>query len=51
MEQAFRDKHGYGMQEYQNDPPKIVEVEKRRERDYLQGQMVSAMIDRQAHRE
>lgn len=51
MEQAFRGRHGFGIDEYQNDPKKIVEVEKRREKDYVQGQQVSAMIDRQAHRE
>ncbi|MFK8795670.1 hypothetical protein ACWNS2_14075 [Planococcus plakortidis] len=51
MEQAFRDVHGYGLNEYQNDPQKILEVEKRREQDYRQGQTVAAQIERQAHRE
>lgn len=51
MEQAFRDVHGYGLNEYQNDPQKILEVEQRREQDYRQGQSVAAQIERQAHRE
>ncbi len=51
MEQAFRGVHGYGLNEYQNDPQKILEVEQRREQDYRQGQSVAAKIERQAHRE
>lgn len=51
MEQAFRDVHGFGIDEYQNDTDKIVQVEQRRERDYLQGQQVAARLERQVHRD
>lgn len=50
MQQAFRDVHGFGIDEYQNDTDKIVEVEQRREQDYRQGQQVAARLDRQVHR-
>lgn len=51
MEQAFRSKHGFGIDEYQNDPEKILAVEQRREQDYQLGQKVASQIERQAHRE
>lgn len=50
MEQAFRDVHGFGIDEYQNDTDKIIEVEQRREQDYRQGQEVAARLERQVHR-
>ena len=50
MQQAFRDVHGFGIDEYQNDTDKIIEVEQRREQDYRQGQQVAARLDRQVHR-
>jgi hypothetical protein len=50
MEQAFRDVHGFGINEYQNDTDKIIEVEQRREQDYRQGQQVAARLERQVHR-
>lgn len=51
MEQAFRDVHGFGIEEYQNDTDKIVKVEQRRERDYQQGQQVAARLERLVHRD
>lgn len=51
MEQAFRDVHGFGIDEYQNDTNKIVEVEQRRERDYQKGQLAAAKIERLVHRD
>ncbi|WKA59734.1 hypothetical protein QWY16_06290 [Planococcus shenhongbingii] len=50
MEQAFRDVHGFGIDEYQNDTDKIVVVEQRREQDYQQGQQVAARLERLVHR-
>lgn len=49
MEQAFRDVHGFGIDEYQNDTDKIVEVEQRRELDYRQAQKTAARLERQVH--
>lgn len=49
MEQAFRDVHGFGIEEYANDTNKIVQVEQRREADYRQGQQVAARLERQVH--
>ncbi|WP_192892945.1 hypothetical protein [Planococcus salinus] len=40
MEHAFRSKHGIGMDEYQNDPNKLIEVEQRRDREYEQEQRI-----------
>ncbi len=51
MEQAFRSAHGYGIDEYQNDPEKIVEVEQRRERDYNNSQRIVSHMERQVHRD
>ncbi|WP_169314362.1 hypothetical protein [Planococcus antarcticus] len=51
MEQAFRNAHGFGIDEYQNDPDKILEVEQRREKDYQLGQKVASQIERQIHRD
>ncbi|WP_162835045.1 hypothetical protein [Planococcus sp. CAU13] len=51
MEQAFRNAHGYGIDEYQNDPQKIVEVEQRREQDYNNSQQIVSRLERQAHRD
>jgi hypothetical protein len=50
MEQAFRDVHGFGIDEYKKDTDKIVKVEQRRERDYQQGQQVAAQLERLVHR-
>lgn len=50
MEQAFRDVHGFGINEYQNDTDKIIEVEQRREQDYRQGQQAAARLERQVHK-
>lgn len=51
MEQAFRSAHGYGIDEYQHDPEKIVEVEQRRERDYSNSQRIVSQMERQVHRD
>ncbi|MDJ0332084.1 MULTISPECIES: hypothetical protein [Planococcus] len=51
MEHAFRNAHGFGIDEYQNDPDKILEVEQRREQDYQLGQKVASQIERQVHRD
>lgn len=51
MEQAFRSAHGYGIDEYQNDTEKIIEVEKRRERDYSNSQRIVSQMERQVHRD
>ncbi|WP_164474940.1 hypothetical protein [Indiicoccus explosivorum] len=50
MEQAFRDKHGFGMNEYKQDPELLIEVEKRRERDYNKEQRIVSNLERQIHR-
>lgn len=51
MEQAFRSAHGYGIDEYQNDTEKIIEVEQRREQDYSNSQKVVSHLERQVHRD
>lgn len=51
MEQAFRNAHGYGIDEYQNDPEKIIEVEKRREQDHNDSQRIVSQLQQKAHRE
>lgn len=51
MEQAFRNAHGYGINEYQNDPEKIIEVEQRREQDYSNSQKIVSQLERQVHRD
>jgi len=51
MEQAFRNAHGFGIDEYQNDTDKIIEVEQRREQDYNNSLRIVSQIERQVHRE
>ncbi len=51
MEQAFRTAHGYGINEYQNDTDKIIEVEQRREQDYQKSQKIVSHLERQVHRD
>lgn len=51
MEQAFRNAHGFGINEYQNDPGKIIEVEQRRDQDYSDSQKIVSQLERQVHRD
>lgn len=51
MGQAFRNAHGFGIDEYQNDTEKIIEVEQRRERDYSDSQKIVSHLERQVHRD
>ena len=51
MEQAFRSAHGFGIDEYQNDTDKIIEVEQRREQDYAKSQKVVSHLGSQVHRD
>lgn len=51
MEHAFRNAHGFGIDEYQGDPVKIIEVEKRREQDYSNSQKIVSQLERQVHRD
>lgn len=51
MEKAFRDKHGYGINEYEQDPSKIIEVEQRRDKEYAEEQKIVSDLEGQAHRD
>lgn len=51
MEQAFRNAHGFGIDEYQNDTDKIIEVEQRRQQDYNNSQRIVSQLERQVHRD
>lgn len=51
MEKAFRAKHGYGTDEYEQDPSKIVEVEQRRDKEYAEEQEIVSRLENQAHRD
>ncbi|MGI2329302.1 hypothetical protein [Planococcus sp. YIM B11945] len=51
MEHAFRDAHGFGIQECANNPDLLVKVEQRRERDYKESLKIASQIERQVHRD
>lgn len=51
MEQAFRDKHGFGINEAQQNPELLIEVEKQREKDYAREQRIISNLGRQVHRD
>ncbi|MBO8156780.1 MAG: hypothetical protein H0Z32_09985 [Bacillaceae bacterium] len=42
--------HGIGYEEYSRKLEKRLQVEKRREKDYLKSQQIVAEVDRQIHR-
>ncbi|WP_301724967.1 hypothetical protein [Planococcus shixiaomingii] len=50
MEHAFRDAHGFGIHECENNPDLLVKVEQKREKEYQQSLQVAARMDNQVHR-
>jgi hypothetical protein len=50
MEKAMQQSHGIGYQEYSRKLEKRIEVEKRREKEYKQSQLIVAQADRQLFR-
>lgn len=50
MEHAFRDAHGFGIHECENNPDLLVKVEQKREEEYQQSQQLVARLDNQVHR-
>jgi hypothetical protein len=50
MEHAFRDAHGFGLHECENNPELLVKVEQRREKDYRQSQQIVSQLENQVHR-
>lgn len=50
MEHAFRDAHGFGIHECENNPDLLVKVEQKREQEYQQSQQMVARLENQVHR-
>lgn len=50
MEHAFRDAHGFGIHECENNPDLLVKVEQKREEEYHKSQQIVTRLENQVHR-
>lgn len=50
MEHAFRDAHGFGIHECENNPDLLVRVEQKREEEYHKSQQIVTRLENQVHR-